>query len=709
MIDSLQQAFIVETTEILTELEMSLMELENAPADSELIAKVFRALHTIKGSASMFGFEDIAMFTHDIETAFDLIRNGKIKVEKRIIDLTLLARDEISNMLQNKDNHTKINDEKSRNIIEAFRQIVSSFNNIVKKEDLSPKANVSGVVNNSNNALQLYNIKIVPGIDLFLSGTNPLLLIDELRGMGDLAVSTHIEKIPVFEDLNPEECYCYWDILLRTSSTIDNLYDVFIFVAENCQLSIENISDEIKNFTELDLEKLQLEIAVNENYHSQDLLSIIRELNESFLSEILTETPAAAGQIRQTSVEHTDADTQSSIRVSTEKLDELVNLVSELVTIQARLGQIASQSDNTAIVSIYEEVERITWSLRDSALNIRMLPIGSTFSKFKRLVRTLSNELGKEVELTTEGAETELDKTVLEKLSDPLIHIIRNSLDHGIENPDVREKNNKPRMGTIQLSASQSGGHVLIKISDDGAGIDKEIIKAKAIENKILPENSNASESEIYSMIFAPGFSTAKKITSVSGRGVGMDVVKRAIDALRGSVEISSTLNKGTTISLKLPLTLAIIDGLLIKIAEETYVIPLSSVEECIELLQSDIDKVNGRHIVNIRGNIVPYINLRDRFNIRGTVPKIRQVVIAGINGHRIGFMVDKVIGQHQTVLKALGKANKDVEGISGATILGDGKVALIIDIAKLAEKEAYEESLIVSRSGNKIYNNIYN
>lgn len=344
------------------------------------------------------------------------------------------------------------------------------------------------------------------------------------------------------------------------------------------------------------------------------------------------------------------------------------------------------------MITVSEEVERITWSLRDSALNIRMLPIGSTFNKFKRLVRDLSKELGKEVELTTEGAETELDKTVLEKLGDPLVHIIRNCIDHAIELPKEREKAGKPRSGWVELSASQSGGNVIIEISDDGAGIDKEIVRAKAIKNGLITESAELSDSEIFSLIFAPGFSTAQKVTNVSGRGVGMDVVKKAIENLRGTVDVKSKKGEGTTIILKLPLTLAIIDGLLVKIEDDHYILPLSSVEECVELTTNDIKNAHGRHIINIRGGITPYVSLREKFELTSERPDIEQVVISDVNGNRVGFVVDEVFGQHQTVLKSLGVFYKNVKGVSGATIMGDGTVALILDIQRIIEEEKMKE-----------------
>jgi two-component system chemotaxis sensor kinase CheA len=381
------------------------------------------------------------------------------------------------------------------------------------------------------------------------------------------------------------------------------------------------------------------------------------------------------------------ADQASSIRVPAEKLDYLVNMVGELVTVQSRLSQVASEGLHPQLVGIAEEVERLVSELRDTTMSIRMLPIGTTFNKFKRLVHDLSGELGKDINLVTNGGDTELDKTVIERLSDPLVHLIRNSIDHGIETPDLRLAQGKPREGTITLSATHSGANVLIEIADDGAGLNAEAIKAKAIEKGLLLPDANIPERDLFAMIFQPGFSTAQIVTSVSGRGVGMDVVKRNIDALHGKIDISSREGSGTTITLKLPLTLAIIDGLLVEIGEESFVMPLSAVEECVELKRSESSNNHGNNLIMIRGELLPYIILRDLFKIHGSTPSIEQIVTTQVDGRRIGFVVDQVIGQHQTVIKSLGRMYRNADEISGATILGNGRVVLILDLPKLVEK----------------------
>lgn len=692
MIDAHRKAFIEEATELLSELESTLLEVEERPDDKELIAKIFRALHTIKGSSGMFGYDDITMFTHDIENVYDKIRNGEIAITKVIIDLTLAARDQISLMLIHADDKSKLDESATKDILVSFRSIINDYNSKTSKTaeiESKPEKNKIEAVKAEE---KIYLVQFAPSLDIFLNGTNPICLLNELCDLGPSIVKGNLHNVPSIDQINPEKCYINWSVLLKTSKGIDSIKDVFIFVEDECEIKTKEVDSQTLLKEE--------EFIRFEEYLRSKAAAGISELEthiKNFENELIQKDVSRTqkSELKKSVDSHHEADSASSIRVSADKLDELVNLVGELVTIQARLSQIATTNNDANIISVSEEVERITWSLRDSALNIRMLPIGTTFSKFKRLVRDLSKELGKEVELTTDGAETELDKTVIEKLNDPLIHIIRNSIDHGIELPEERVKAGKARTGVVHLSATQSGGSVLIKISDDGYGMNKDAIREKAVRMGIINENAELTDSEIYSLVFAAGFSTAQKVTNVSGRGVGMDVVKRAIEALRGTVEVTSKKGIGTTITLKLPLTLAIIDGLLVKIANEHFILPLSSVEECIELSQKDIERAHGRHIVNIRGEIVPYINLRERFDIDGNKPEIEQIVVAGIKGMRVGFVVDLVIGQHQTVLKTLGKIYKNVEGVSGATILGDGTVALILDIVKLLENEELTEKAI--------------
>ncbi|OPY05538.1 MAG: Chemotaxis protein CheA [Syntrophorhabdus sp. PtaB.Bin184] len=698
MIDNHAQTFIEEAFELLSDLEAALLELEENPSDTELIGRVFRALHTIKGSGAMFGFDNVAQFTHTIETVFDDVREGKLPVTEELVSLTLKARDLIRLMIEAPSDEASLPQD-TQTLIDSFRRIADGGN---LQQTPTQNPNTDSQAQEASSSPQqrpecTYRIRFSPSADIFLTGTNPLLLIRELQFLGECNVFADLDHIPALDEIDPERCFVSWDIILTTDRGLDAIKDVFIFLDESSTIDITMIDSEDSSLMVKEETKKIGEILVERHdIKSEELVRTLSEKKK--IGEILVDK----GLVSQAKVEaalieqehlkkvkktpRREEEAASSIRVPAEKLDTLVNLVGELVTVQARLTQMASMLDNPEMVSIAEEVERLTGDLRDNTLNIRMLPIGTTFGRFKRLVRDLSQELGREVEMTTEGAETELDKTVIERLNDPLVHLIRNSIDHGIEPPDVRESVGKPRAGMLHIAARHSGAYVLIEITDDGAGIDKEVIRRKAIEKGLIGPDTELQDKEIFSLIFAPGFSTSEKITNVSGRGVGMDVVKRTIDNLRGSVEISSEKGEGTTVTLKLPLTLAIIEGLLVEIDRQFFILPLTIVQECVELSRADVDKSHGRDIANIRGEIVPYIRLRESFAIEGKRPDIEQIVITEVERNRIGLVVDNVIGEHQTVIKSLGKVYRNIEGVSGATILGDGTVALIMDVAKLTD-----------------------
>ena len=691
-----------EANEQLLELEATLLELEETPDDGELIGRAFRAMHTIKGSGAMFGFDDIAGFTHEIETVYDKVREGNIPVTKELINLTLKAKDRIKSMLDETPPGEAPVGLTSAEIVAAFKKLASGEEVFTPPETAPSPERASSSYTAGENIT--YRIRFKPSPDIFLTGTNPLLLLDEIRSLGECKIVAQVDDMPPLADMNPEYCYVYWDIVLTTSQGINAIKDVFIFIEDSCEVTIHIIDSENGFTVEEDYKKIGEILVEKGDIKKEDLQKVLTE--KKYLGEILVDSGLVApDKVKSALVEQehirkvrdkskAKEETQSSVKVPAERLDMLVNLVGELVTLQSRLTQTASLFNKAELSALAEEVERLTGELRDNALNMRMLPIGTTFGRFKRLVRDLSGELGKEIEMTTEGAETEIDKTVIEKLNDPLVHLIRNCIDHGIELPDIRESAHKPRMGIIHLSAVHSGGNVIVRIQDDGKGLDKEAILAKAIEKGLITHNAELNEKEIFSFIFHPGFSTAKEVTSVSGRGVGMDVVRKAIDALRGSIDITSVRGKGTTVTVTLPLTLAIVEGLLFAIGKDHFVIPLSIVEECVELTREDVQKAHGKNIAYIRGEMVPYIRLRKEFNIPGQEPPIEQIVVTGRNGERIGFVVDNVIGEHQTVIKNLGKFYRNVEGISGATILGDGTVALLVDVPKIAKNVELAEAI---------------
>jgi len=693
-----------EAGELLAELETSLLDLEETPDDHDLINRVFRAMHTIKGSGAMFGFDDIAAFTHEVETVFDLARNGKMVVTKELLDLTLKSRDHISALLDASAGCGPADQQEGDALIAGLRRLVPQSAPEAEQQETNLEQYTTAKSLEENNQ-KTWRIRFQPNPSLLLCGSNPIGLINELRGLGSCLVTADFNRVPPLDGLVGEHCYLDWDIILTTTRDEAAIKDVFIFVEDDCRISIELIDDPSQSSDDDSYQKLgEILIARGDLQPAelQQILDLQKPLGKLLVDQGVV-TPekiqSALGEqqhVKQIRQERTATpDAAASIRVPAERLDQLVNLVGEMVTVQARLTQVSNTLGDANFISIAEEVERLTNELRDTALNIRMLPIGSTFSKFKRLVRDLSQELGKEIEMETFGADTELDKTVIEKLNDPLVHIIRNSIDHGIEKPAVRTGSGKPAIGTIRLGAEHAGDSVLITIKDDGAGINRDAIRTKAIELGMIAPGADLTDQEIYGYIFAPGFSMAAKITSVSGRGVGMDVVKRGIEGLRGSILVDSELGRGTTITLKIPLTLAIIESLLVKIGDSHFVLPLAAVEECVELSRADVQASHGRNLAKVRGALTPFICLRNQFSIGGERPEIEQIVIVSVQGVRIGFVVDFVVGEHQTVIKPLGILYQDVKGISGATILGDGSVALILspgDIAKMAEVTEHDQ-----------------
>jgi len=481
-----------------------------------------------------------------------------------------------------------------------------------------------------------------------LNGTNPLLLFRELRELGQLRIDLDTVAIPPLNQIDAERCYLAWDMVLTTSAASEAIRDIFMFVEDDCELTIERVPGQV--------------------------VETCGPAEPPGRPGIQDGRPAAG------------PGTASSIRVSADKLDQLVNLVGELVTVQARLSEVAGRRDDADILDISEAVDRLTAALRENSMSIRMLPLKTTFERFRRLVHDLGIDLHKEVDLSIEGADTELDKTVIDQLNDPLVHLIRNSMDHGIETPEARLAAGKRPTGTIHLSARHSGANVLIRISDDGRGLDVDAVRARAVEQGLIDDAARLSEAEVFSLILAPGFSTAQEVTEVSGRGVGMDVVRRSIEGLRGSIEISSKPGAGLTVTLRLPLTLAIIDGLLVRVGEAHFVLPLANSLECVELTRQDLEDSHGKHLADVRGELIPYIRLSEHFQMGTARPEREQIMVVETEHGHYGFVVDQVLGDHQTVIKNLGRLYRNVQVVSGATILGNGTVALILDPHRLVQ-----------------------
>jgi two-component system chemotaxis sensor kinase CheA len=651
--EQLAALFREEAAEHLAELETTLLELEQRPRDADLISQAFRSLHTIKGSGAMAGYDEVAHVAHEVESVFAQIRQGKLDVTIAIVALTLEVKDLIRTML----------DPEASDWQPLRDRLVAAFHAI--SEGSAPGSAAPSVAPVAKAKVETESAKRTVRVDWTLhpdflqNGSNALGILSELREMGRCEIRTNLSALPLLPDLDPELCYLSFEIVIETVKTDNDIHDVFIFVEDRSDVRITLVQSAASG--------------------SPSAEAVSPSATPS--SPEATATPEAAGKVR---AKAKATEGESSIRVSASKLDSLVDLVGELVIAQARLAELASNRADEQLFSIAEDIGRLSAELRDNTLDIRMVPIGTTFVRFRRLVHDLSVDLGKDIQLQTDGAETELDKTVIERLFDPLVHLIRNSCDHGIESPEARRSRGKSPGGTVRLSAYHSGQNVYVEIRDDGAGLDPAVIRKKAIALGFLDENAQVSEQDLFKIIFLPGFSTAKAISNVSGRGVGMDVVKRSVEALRGQISLTSELGKGTTIRLQLPLTLAIIDGLLVAVSDARFVLPMSLVEECVELTELDIERSHNNRLANVRGELVPYIRLRDLFGSAGKRPPIEQIAITTVEGKRYGFVVDGVVGQHQTVIKSLGRMYQGTRGLSGATILGDGTLALIVDVPAL-------------------------
>ena len=689
-----------EAEELLADMELTVLDLEQNPEDQESVNRLFRSIHTIKGSGAMFGFDAVAEFTHHVETVLDHVRNRDIPVSSRLISLILASRDHIKAMLDAADSLRGPDRDISAKLIRELHQFLPEKS---MEEQTAPTKEVSEKTQGKEG--KNWHIRFQPHPGIVTTGTDPALLLDELRTLGECTVTVHTDAIPPLDRLIPEHCHFYWDILLCSSHDRNALQDVFVFVEDESRISIKEISEASRKDLSSLVPRLG-DILVERGDATPEEINRVLAPHQKQIGELLIEAGivshdkvlSALNEQKIYEKQKAKSSSENSIRVASSRLDHLINLVGELVITQAGLSRIFSISDDVEesgaanpaeileqirgqLANTAETLERLTRDLRDCALNMRMLPIGTIFGRFRRLVRDLSAELGKEIDLVTAGADTELDKTVIERLGDPLVHLIRNSIGHGIRNPEDRERFGKKRRGTIRLAAAHHGPNVVITIEDDGMGMDAEAIRAKALEKGLTGENESLSGEEIFNMVFTPGFSTAESVTSVSGRGVGLDVVKREIDSLGGTVRIASEKGKFTRFTLSLPLTLAIIDGLLVDAGGSLFVLPLSQVLECSELTKEVLTGSRGRDMMLLREELIPFVRLCDIYKIQSRKTETCHIAVVQADDLRIGIVVDEIIGNIQTVIKSLDRNCRDAEGISGATILGDGTVALIADI----------------------------
>ncbi len=655
------EVFVQEAEELLAEVEQCALLLAKDQHDGDVIHRLFRAFHTIKGSSGLCGLDGIAAFTHHVETLLDKVRGGTVPGSIILVDVVLAARDHIAALVAAELGGDPVAPATTEQLVAKLQAIWHGACATECSGELVRAPRPSAGESSSEKA---WHIQFRPGPDLLACGGNPALLFLDLHKLGPCEIVAHTDAVPPIEDLVPTLCYLWWDISLRSTCDENAIRDAFIFVEDGSELQIEPAPENS-----------------SENLGaSGDAPSRIKPPHPTTPAPIAGAPKTEGNKPPETNLAK-GLSKESTVRVPSDRLDRLVSLVGELVMNQSRLRQVAAQVGAPELANPVEEIERLISELRDDVLGIRMLPIGTIFGRFRRLVHDLSAELKKDVVLLTEGGDTELDKSILDQLGEPLVHLLRNGIDHGIEPAEERLAADKPRHGTIRLSAIHSGSEVMVRIEDDGRGINRAAVRAKAIETQLLAPDANLSDKELLNLILLPGFSTAREVTNVSGRGVGMDVVKRQIDTMRGSLSITSEVGKGTCVSLCLPLTLAIIDGLLVQVEDHQFILPMSAVTENVELEFAHRRRNNGLNLVSVRGELVPYIDLRQTFQLGGSAPAIEKIVIVAHEGERVGLVVDRVIGTHQTVLQSLGRFFRNIQVTSGATIMGDGRVALILDI----------------------------
>ena len=668
-LDDALQTFIAESRELLSMMESGLLSMRDSADPSDEINAVFRAAHTIKGSSGLFGIDGIVAFTHVVESVLDRVRDNEIGIDESLISLLLACGDHIGLLVELTAQTGNCDDPalvaQARPLVDALsRYLAESPHSACETADSASNTAGAGTV-----GTQRWLIAMQCGEPILRNGMDPLSIIHYLARLGEVArVATNVDGVPALDVLDPEACHLAFEIELLSDAGRQAVEGAFEFVREDSKIDIVS-ADETAEAAPAPSEP-----AVANHIHPDQAHSP-GDQNAAPSAA----APAPAGARSAAAPRENKAADGHSIRIDADKLDHLIDLVGELITASASTELAARRAQNTELRESAATLNGLIQQVRDSALQLRMVKIGATFNRFRRVVHDVAQELGKRIELVVDGEDTELDKTVVEKIGDPLTHLVRNSMDHGIEPAEIRRARGKPEQGTLTLNAFHDSGAIVIEVSDDGGGLDRDRILAKAIERDLVSHDANLSDDEIYALIFEPGFSTAERVTNLSGRGVGMDVVKRNITALRGTIGILSRPGLGTTISVRLPLTLAIIDGFQVCVGDSIFILPLDAVEECVEFSSS------GEHdYTDLRGQVLPFIRLRERFDLDGPESTRPNIVVVKHAGQRFGLLVDRLLGEAQTVIKPLSKMFGKVRGVSGSTILGSGDVALILDIADL-------------------------
>ncbi len=710
----MKQTYFTETREVLGEMEHLLLEIEKAPEDEELVNALFRAVHTIKGSSGMFGVRSVESFTHVAENVLDRVRKKEIALDDELSATLLACHDHITSLL---DLHQRGADEpldgetekRGADLIGRLERYTGEARvtggGAVEKSAVEAEtaAMVEGSVENVN-----WHISLRFNRSVYRNGLDPFSFINYLRTMGEVVnLVTVIDGMPSIDTMDPEQCYLGFEIDLNAETTKEAIEGAFEFVRDDCQIRIIPPNSSVDLYKKLihDLPENPMnigEILMQSGTITRNELNTVLAIQSEAVAgekeaprigEIIVERKIASREVVEAALEKqkqnraVEEKNKRSMRIDGERLDQLINFVGELVTAGENVKQLAAQNGDGDLMESADRMSRLIEEIREGAMNMRMVQIGETFRKFERVVRDLSREQGKEIDLAISGADTELDKTITEKISDPLMHIVRNAIDHGIATPEVRRSQGRPPRGIIRLHAYHETGSIVIEVSDDGGGLNRDRIRAKAVERGLITAGQQLSEVEILQLIFRPGFSTAEKVTNISGRGVGMDVVKRNIESLRGVVDVESEDGVGTTVRIQLPLTIAIIDGFMFRVGELTYVVPLDMVVECVEFAREDFEGMEGGSFMNLRGSVLPFLSLRDFFREEGEPPARGNVIVVEYARRKAGLVVDKLVGKFQTVIKPMGKIFSNMHWLSGSTIMGTGEVAYIIDVPRMIMK----------------------
>jgi two-component system chemotaxis sensor kinase CheA len=709
-LDAALQTFLIESRDLLQQMEYDLLQLENDPQDPELLNALFRSVHTVKGASGIFGLEPVVNFTHVVESLLDKLRQQQVQLSSDLAALLLKCRDHILDLVEltpaSSDELSPGQQAIGSQLLESLERYLPALSDVVAVNDPEPVEAFGGGPVDSDT----WHISLRFNRDVLQHGMDPIAFIRYLGSLGELIhVETVADGLPKVAEYDPEACYLGFEIAFRGEVDKKTIEDVFEFVRDDCELRILPPRSQLGAFMRLigelpeddsRLGELLMACGALTRHELERGLALQAEQAEAppRLGEALVGQGAVQAELveaalhKQRQSQDNKAHASQYIRVQADKLDQLINLVGELVIASASTALTASASGDAATVESVTEIARLVEEIRDNSLQLRMVPIGETFQRFSRIVRDTAAELGKGIELVISGADTELDKTVVEKIADPLIHLVRNAVDHGIESAQTRLAYGKTAQGQVCLNAYHDSGSIVIEVVDDGGGLDGQAILAKAIERGLVRPEQELTAQEIFNLIFEPGFSTAAQVTNLSGRGVGMDVVRRSIEALRGTVDVESSLGAGSTFRIRLPLTLAIIDGFLVRAGSEDYVVPLEAVVECIELSGAQLAESREGNYINLRGEVLPFVRLREYFGIPGAGGRRENVIVVRYAGQKAGLLVDELLGEHQTVIKPMGSLFRHIKGISGSTILGNGRVALILDIPNLIQRLCQQE-----------------